>query len=212
MGGACNEEIFNRTVERVTESNFDLVIVSWSGVNRKWVYYKDPNVDDFTIVNREYTSGFKHSTREVQEYRKLYYAYFHNQYMALKSWLLQTIALAEFLENRNQPYVFIKGHENKLDQYKQVSYDPTVGFVNLSEHLKIILDLDSRPDYYVKDKLDTIQRLITQTRNYNWLNFDDLPLEQADVDLSDDNCHPGPESNRILTQQLISYCNTRQLL
>ena len=212
IGGCSNEEIFYKTIEHATATNFDLVVVMWSFIGRHWIYYSTPNIDDFTQINNGKLAGYNKNSSEVKAYSKLHYMYFNNQYINLKKWLLQIISLGQFFYSRQQPYVFIKSTENELKNFNKIQYNAIQGFTDMTNNIKELFDFDNLPDYYIEAKVKIIQNLIEQARNFNWLNFDQLSLTEFTIDRADDGQHPGPKSNKILCDNLISYCDQQQLI
>jgi len=212
VGGSSNNEIFDRVVGTTSSNSYDLVLVHWSEMSRRWIYHSNQNVDDFTIILTRYSVGHQCNTNEVQQYTRLYYTYFNNQYVNLKKWLCQVIALAGYLDSKNQPYVFIKGFENYISAFAHIEYVAGTGFKNLENSTKKFLDFDNRPDDYILRKIKEIQLLLDSARQLNWLNFDSLSFLDSRTDLSDDKSHPGIKSNLVLANQLIAYCDDNNLL
>lgn len=212
VGGSSNNEIFDRVVGATTSNSYDLVLVEWSEISRHWIYCLNQNIDDFTIINAGYPRGHQCNTSEVQQYARLHYTYFNNQYVNLKKWLYKVIALAGYLDSKNQPYVFIKGFENYVSAFAHIEYVAGTGFKNLENSTKKFLDFSNRPDDYILRKIKEIQLLLDSARQLNWLNFNSLSFFDARTDLSDDNMHPGIKSNLELANQLIAYCDNNNLL
>jgi len=210
IGGCSNDEIFLRSVEATVTTRFDLAIIMWSGLGRKWLYFNDKNIDDFTIINSGVIKGNQSQQEEAFAYAKLHYAYFNNQYMNLKNWLLQCIALANFFKNRDQPYVFAPGFRNLIDLFSKIEYDQ--GFINIDDTCKAALDFDNRPDDYIWKKVKVLQDLIVQTSQLDWLYFDGKNFNDSMVDRADDQEHPGILSNQKFYQQLVTYIDQRNLL
>jgi hypothetical protein len=205
IGGSSNEEIFNRVVCATASNSYDLVLVQWSELSRVWIYCATENIDDFTIINGNNPLGYRADMPEVRQYAKLYYTYFNNVYVNLKKWLCQILALAGYFVSKNQPYIFIKGFENYISEFNNINYNE--GFENLNSTVKHFLDFDNRPDDYLLKKIKHIQILLYEVQKLHWLNFDLLSFFDSTIDFADDRCHPGPDSNRLLTDQLISYCD-----
>ncbi len=205
MGGLSNSEIFFRTIEHTVNDKYDLTIVAWTSLSRMTIYYADQNVDTPTIVNPYTIGGFNSKDKILIDLAKIHYGYFNNYYMHLKHWLLQIISLANFLTNQQRSYVFVKGFENYLSDFFQVSYNETVKFSNVSEEIKSWLDFDNRPDNYIKDKVESIQTLISKVKALNWVNLDSASIFDSRVDVNQDGVHPGPLSNKTTYTQIVSY-------
>lgn len=211
-GGSSNQEIFNRVICATTSKSYNVIFVQWSEISRQWIYYSNQNIDNFTIINSRTPKGYLNNSSEVQQYTKLHYTYFNNQYVNLKRWLYQVLALAGYLDSKNQPYVFIKGFENYVSAFKKIEYVPAIGFKNLENSIKKFLDFDYRPDDYLLCKIKEIQLLLDSARQLNWVNFDSPSFIDAMTDVSDDNMHPGANSNLQLFNQLVEYCDNKNLL
>jgi hypothetical protein len=212
IGGCSNNEIFKRTIEATASQSFDLVIVMWSSTDRKWIYHSNNNVDDYTIINNGIPLGFNNHCAESKTYAKLHYTHFNNQYMNLKHWLIDSLALAKYFESIQQPYVFSKGFDNLISGIDCVTYCQGTGFTNISDTVKQMVDFDNQPDYYINEKIKILQNLINQNKNLNWIDFLDSGFFRHAVDISDDNMHPGIKSNQIFATRLIDHCREQQLL
>lgn len=210
VGGSSNEEIFYRTLENVSTQQYDLVIIMWSSVNRKWIYHNQNNVDDFTIINNLNLTGFNHSSPEVNKYANLHYRYFANEYIDLKRWLLQINALDRVLKNLNIPHIFIKGFENHLNSISSIKYES--GFIGTTDSVKEFLDFKNRPDDYILEKIYALQKLIDIIDQNCWLNFTSEAFADFQTDLADDLSHPGPIANQHLAKNLIDFCQLKKLL
>lgn len=212
IGGCSNDEIFYRCNEFIHSSQCDLVVVLWSNIGRKWIYFEDNNVDDFTIINNGRLAGVNCNHPGVIEYTKLHYSYFDNKFIEIKHWLLQTLSLASTLQELNLPFVFIKGFDNYINDLLSATVLPC-GF-DLSNGLKNILDFDHRPDYYIAEKLRSLKTLLDKTNQNYWLNFDTEAFTSScyQLDLADDQIHHGPKSNQKLFQDLVVHIEKRRLI
>jgi hypothetical protein len=211
IGGLSNDEIFFRSLETASQNNYRLVVIMWSEIDRKSIYYADNNVDDFTIINNGEPCGLNYTEAEVRTYSKLHYTYFNNHYIALKRWLLKIIALQNIFAHNNQPFLFIKGFENYLLDFSKVKYIDNA-FLMMSDDIKKMLDFDNRPDYYILEKIDIIKRLIQQINKSKWLNFHQASFFDMCIDSADDQKHPGLQTNQLLVDNLIEYIDNNNLL
>lgn len=202
IGGMSNHEIFLRTIEHTSTEHYDLVVVMWSEVSRHWVYCSKNNVDDFTILNSGTPKGFQSSVEYTNEYAKLHYSYFNNRYVCTKNWLLYCLALENFLKNKSIPYIFVKGFNNYINDFRNAEYDK--GFKSIN-NLKTLLDFDNRPDEYILKKITEIQNLIDLQDCNHWLNLFSLAFKDMTIDTADDSLHPGPKSNLNLTTDIIKF-------
>lgn len=211
VGGASNDEIFFRSIHALQSYDYFLSIVMWSEIGRKFVYFENNNIDDYTIINKGKPCGFLSDTQEAQDYSRLYYSYFNNQYIALKHWLLQIIVLQNLLCNKKQKFLFIKGFENYLSDFINVDYIQNK-FFSLSNNIKKITDFDNRPDYFIADKVNEIKKLIQKIDQSMWLNFHTTSFFDMLQDTADDLMHPGPATNQKLANGIIEYIDKRDLL
>ena len=202
IGGMSNNEIFLRTAAELATNSYDLVIVMWSQVGRHWVYDSNQNIDDFTIINNGERTGLNADSDYVKHYTKLHYSHFNNAYVNTKHWLLQCLALEKMLKYNNTPYVFIKGFDNYITELNNTSY--TDRFSNINK-LKPMLDFDNRPDYYIIQKLNVLKQLVVAQDQARWLNLHDLSFFNMTTDVADDKLHPGPDTNRLLANNLINF-------
>ena len=216
LPGCSNAEIFFRTVEEIsTCTDYDFVTVQWTSLHRLWVYHNDKNIDNYTMVNGTGIGGLHSDSDHVKMYQKLHHGYFGNQYVALKQWLLYTIALEVFLKSRDLKFVFIRGTENYLDTIPKISYNKDTGFENtvlkivddIPTYFDDMFDTKNNADDLIIEKLSDIQNLIKQSQSLTWLNFDSKPFTKLGPpdDRADDKSHPGPIANKNLCKQLTDY-------
>ena len=203
IGGMSNDEIFYRTIDSLTKTDCELVVIMWSELSRKWIYCSENNVDDFTIITNGSMGGIRPDSEYVQSYTKLHHVYFDNRYVALKHWLLQIIALQNIFENNDQSFVFIKGFENHILDFLEI--DINKDLFMLDKNIKKILDFDSRPDYFIIDKINVIKNLFNKIDKSKWINFDSKAFGDMKVDVADDQIHPGIITNKILSDYLIEH-------
>jgi hypothetical protein len=201
IGGMSNHEIFSRTVEAISNYSYNLVVVMWSEVSRYWTYCSEHNVDDFTILLPS-NKGLMSDRDFVKSYAQMHRAYFNNEYVKTKHWLLYCIALENCLKNQNIDFVFIKGFSNYVNDFNNVTYDS--GFTGVDK-IKKLLNFDQRPDDYILKKINEIKNLIQAQDDTRWLNLHGLSFKDMTVDLADDNMHPGPKSNLMLADTLINF-------
>jgi hypothetical protein len=210
IGGSSNDEIFYRTVELTADQLYDLVVIMWSQLGRKWVYFSEPNVDDFTIINPG-PKGLNCDSYAVKNLHKLYLTYFNNQYVALNNWLNQIICLQHYFKHKKQSYVFIKGFSNLIHDFDSVNYSKD-GFTDISDSLEKILNFDDNPDYRILDQIQKIKKLIQQIDLNNCIDFKNFDFHSSMIDLADDKAHPGTKTNLLLSRKLIEHINTYRLL
>jgi hypothetical protein len=206
LGGMSNDEIYYRCSEIILSYKFDLVVVMWSSIGRKWVYFEENNVDEYTIINYGHITGLNEDRSEVKKYTALHYSHFDNKFVEIKHWLIQSLSLAATLQHQNTPFIFIKGSDNYLSDILDAACNET-RFGNLSENLKTILDLDNRPDLYIIERLMSLKALADKNNQSYWFNFDKPAFfsEHYTLDLADDGVHLGKLSNQKLDDELQDY-------
>jgi hypothetical protein len=219
MGGCSNDEIFYRTIEHIGTGHYDLAIVMWSAIGRHWVYpSNERTIDDAVICNIKNPDKkdlifppFQQDSTEsiLKKYSVLHHAYFNNQYMNLKRWLLQCIALADIFKSRNQPYIFALGFSNLITSFKKIKYADGK-FIDLDNVCKETLHVNDNHYDYLVSKIKTIQDLIDQVEQLDWLNFGSAGFKK--IDESDDVVHPGMLSNKLMYEKFVTYIDQRKLL
>jgi hypothetical protein len=98
--------------------------------------------------------------------------------------------------------LFIKGVENYITTLNNASY--CNGFHNI-DGLKSMLDFDNRPDDYILIKLNVLKQLVGALDQTHWLNLATSSFCDMQTDLADDLAHPGRESNRKLSDNLVKF-------
>ena len=210
IGGMSNHEICLRTIDQCLNNQYDLVIVMWTSIGRLWVYYNENNVDDFTGMNPTHSFGLNSSGQSIDQLHKIYYSYFQNNYVEIKHWLLQAISLASFFKLRNQPYIFIKGFENFINDFSTVEYNN--GFTPCTKSLSDMLDFKNHPNDFILDKVNNIKNLLIENKKSNWINLHNESFRDLSEDLADDLSHPGPISNKKISSQIIQHIDNQRLL
>jgi hypothetical protein len=194
-GGCSNLEIFYRTTEQVTQhyNQFDCVIVQWSSLHRLWLYEGANNVDDTTIILPN-LCGHISNQKVANSIHKLYVGNYLNSYVELKHWLLLMVSLQKQIKFHKLNYIFSFGFENYLDSLNLFKHKTITDINDIPSSLKNLLDFDNRSDDYILTKLNELISL------YSMIDFDKCLLDLDSfynniVDMSDDNIHPGKESN-----------------
>jgi hypothetical protein len=210
IGGSSNEEIFYRTIELTSSQYYDLVVIMWSNLGRKWIYFSEPNIDDFTIVNPG-VAGLRSDSSEVKTFHRLYIDHFNNSYVSLKHWLEQIVCLQSYFKCKSQSCIFVKGFDNRISDFDNIIYSENK-FENISDEIKLLLNFDNNPDHILLNKVEIIQQLIKQVDLHNWIDFKRFNFFQSAVDQADDQLHPGPITNYNMSLDLIDHIRTRNLL
>ena len=215
IGGSPNNEIFLRTIDALVKNNYQygLVVIMWTSLSREWRYFDRNNVDDFLILHMDQISGFVPDAEcrwAANEYKKLHYSYFNNRYIDLKHWLLNVITLETVLKHNNINYVFSKAFGNLIHEFVSIEHNLN-RFVNINPAIKEILDFDNRPDDYMLEKIQDIQRLIHQLDQQNFIELHGPGFMQSAWDFADDGLHAGIQTNQAFAEKLIKHCSNFQL-
>jgi len=206
IGGSSNDAIFHRTIQNLATSRYDLVVVQWSGIDRYWAYLADDNIDNFTILNGGRPVGFRSDQKYVQDYGRLHYSYFNNQYMNLCHWLSKVISLESLLKSRKQPFIFVKGFDNYIkDLICCVGY----GHDRMSPELRGLLNFHNSPDHLIENRLEQLMALFLMIDPTVWANLNHNAFNDLSLDLSDDGEHPGPLANESLFWKIVTHCDRR---
>lgn len=213
IGGMPNEEIFYKTSEMISKEKFDLVIIMWTKFFRKWIYYSDDNIDDWTAINTSAgIFGHKADSAELRQITDLYYNHFNNEYIELKHWLIQIINLQNLCRQLNQPCIFIKGYENYLNDFINVSYAPNRGFSNI-ENISKLLNFSNSPDSYINDKINDIKSLINMIDHSPWVNlFSTAFSDDPDYSKGKKSLAYNIENNAKFADKIISHNLKNNLL
>ena len=211
IGGMSNAEIFHRSMAAIAHECYDLGIVMWTSVVRKWLYFADRNVDDYTVLNMNSAKGHRHNDWAVKEYQKLYYSFFCNHYVLLRELICQMIALECSFKQRSIPAVMFHDFDNNLSDIQNFCYQPDRGFENISLDFKKILDFDNRPDHYINEKLQQLRDLISGIDLDCWVDFADFRFSTSRVDRDVDGHHAGPRSHMALFERLKHHIDSRKI-
>jgi len=209
LGGMSNDEIFYRSIENTVESKPDIAIVMWSHIRRRWEYYSDNNVDDYTIMNTSCT-GHNDHLDEVHQFAKLGQVYFVNDYVNIKKWFCYSIALANYFKNNGIDYIFLRGFDNQIDELQGIFHRPdeNLNLASASENVRSMFDFTNRPDDYILKKVKELKSLYTATAKLNWVNLSSPSFTDMSFDFADDQIHPGKLSNKELYVILANYYET----
>lgn len=209
IGGMSNNEIFYRSIETTLESKPDIAIVMWSQINRRWEYYSDNNVDDFTIMNSS-CDAYNSHLDEVQQFAKLSQVYFVNTYVNIKKWFCYSIALANYFKNNDIDYIFLRGFDNHIDELYSIFQKPdeNLDITRSSDQIKRMFDFTNRPDDYIIKKVQELKTLYKTTSKLNWANLLSPSFHDMTCDFADDLSHPGRLSNEKIYAILNDYYET----
>lgn len=212
FGGMSNEEIYFRVLENIIHPNkFDLVIVMWSSLDRKWVYPSSNNIDNFTIINKPIPQGTQHTEWYAKKYAELYHKYFNNHYIHTKRFLLMMQSLGKVLDQMSVPYVFANAFDHQFKNLSEAKFND--GWENLTSFHKDMLNFDNEPDHRIEQKLFELQNIVNCIDKKKFIEFETFSfMYSCASDLADDGAHLGPKSNQLLANKIISHIDQWQLL
>jgi len=208
IGGSSNDEIFYRCLDSILTCKPDLVVIMWSCISRRWEYFSNNNIDDFTILNNVNTKGFCADTTAAVEFAKLRLTYFNNMYVNFKKWLCYAIYLDAFLKTNQIDYIFLKGFDNEtseLSRMFQMIQENHFDLTLFSDSIRTMFDHENRPDEFIIQKANELKLLYSTAKNLNWANFEDKSFLELKEDTADDRIHPGILTNQKLYIILSNY-------
>lgn len=97
--GGSNDYIFRTALEESLKDQYDLVVVQWSSVDRREIWYRGKP------ISISPSSGWL-SNPELKGWIKQYYVQFHDDELRLRAWLSQVVALQEYFKQQQQNFVF----------------------------------------------------------------------------------------------------------
>lgn len=97
--GGSNDYIFRTALEESLRTQYDLVVVQWSSIDRReiWFHGKPISISP--------SSGWL-SNPELKGWIRQYYLQFHDDELRLQSWLSQAVALQEYFKMQGQKFIF----------------------------------------------------------------------------------------------------------
>lgn len=203
IGGMSNLEIFKRSIHKIIEIKPDLVVVMWSDLHRLWCYTNHlfGNIDNFTII-RPNLKGWQSKLKEIANFKDIYSKIFTNNYVAFRDWLLYIYGLQNLLKQHNIPFIFLRGFSNNLQDWITIDKN---NLSKSSNFIKETLDFENNPDYYMIEKIDSLNNIINVIDKLNWVNFYTPSFVEIAIDRADDNAHPGKLSNKKMANEFIDY-------
>jgi len=219
IGGCSNKEIFYRTIDEITKTQYDFCIVQWSSLHRLWLYESENNIDDESQI-LPFVSGKITHKDEATQLHKIITSYYSNSYVALKHWLLDQISLQNFFEKNNIKYVFLRGFPNYADKLEEICKKESlyknqilkpISKVFIPDPIKNILCFDDNPDYYLQEKIQNLLTLYTNIDKRFCIGYNtntnryglDVDTYELENDLADDGMHPGEKTNQIIANKLL---------
>jgi hypothetical protein len=180
-GGFSNEEILNKTCKEIAINSYELVIIQLTSTQRKWFYRAD-NPFEFCLAH-----GANTHNKTEQEMFNYFRVYFNNELIEIENTLSMLILIQNYLLEKNIPLILING-------------------ANFVHCLQQLLD---RPEKYCQERIPSdvwelkgilyakeLHRLASSVDLNCFANLD-TSLKTLQIDLADDNHHPGVQSNIV---------------
>lgn len=153
-------------------------------------------------INNDYTyRDIVYAKKELQKFTDTYHILNHD-YNNLLTLINYSSILTELSKNKTQ-LIFINGlvpwtkEITTLDTLQNMS-------INLSKYTKEILEFESRSDDELIEFFTTLNIALMNLNKSLWINmFDSLYTQQ--IDLGNDNAHPGPKSHALYAEMIIKY-------
>ena len=198
-GGQSNQKILLKTCTEISKqkTKYDLIIVQWSSLfrlnlNIGYSIYEDPA--NFSIL------GTTDQHKKFKSFWSTWCNNFLHPRIEILEWFSQIILLGNFLKNQNIPYVFVKGHDNFLNDLNKKNW-------KLSSHefkSKVLL-FDNYPDWEVDEIYSEMLLLYDIIKQNNWLNLFTGAWNDEIIDRAEDGLHAGPMSHNNYYKSLENY-------
>ncbi len=212
VGGLSSDEVFYRVIAEVEQNEYDLVLILWVPLGRKWAYFSDDNIDDFTIMNNGDVTGFNKDLSAGRKYATLHYAYFNNEYINVHQYLSQLLMLQNYFKAKNTPLIMYRYTWDFIKDLLAVGYSEESGFTDLSDRLKEILDFNNRPDDYILKKINVLKLFIEKIDRSVWIDFENFEFFTQTIDRQLDGFHAGPITHDIFFKILLSKLKEKKLI
>lgn len=180
-GGFSNEEILNKVCKELAINSYELVIIQLTSTQRKWFYRAD-NPFEFCLAQ-----GANARNKTEQEMVNYFRVYFNNALIEIENTLATLVLIQNYLLEKHIPLILINGM-NFVDSLNQL--------LDRSERYC----QESMPNNVWGHKEKSYAKELHRLASCVDLNcFANLhrSLIQLQIDLADDNQHPGVQSNLL---------------
>jgi len=195
VSGYDNSGIFLNAVSEFTATNYDLILIQITALNRVVV---SPTFEGSYVITR-YNSSSIFYNMDDEEYQKFYKSFtkLNNDFEHWKRLILIIKSLQNFI-NQGYNIKIING---------LMEWDQSFFTTDDSNFAKNILDFHMLPDKLIQKGLDIIN-LDKKLINLNhWINpFDSMRKMQIDTVLKSDQ-HPGPKTHKLVADLILSKLN-----
>jgi hypothetical protein len=212
-GGATNFEIFQRSVDAMSNYNIRHLFVSWTEIYRykfscgleKYstdVYWglnsptADIGINPDIVFTKEYLANIKNR----------FFALHHDHYQILQI-LRFTHSLSQLAKKIGIKIYFINCLLPWDKNYFQPIASPTRLPSDTTQYTQKLLNSDTRNDTDFFDIYDQIHIEYQKSQGLgecNWLNLDQSYRQNFYIDTGNDNLHPGVDSNKKFAKYLIN--------
>jgi len=180
-GGYSNEEIMRQAIKHVVLDRFDLVLIQFTSTQRKWFFRAD---DPFDFVLAHGTNSQNIKEKEMSDFFRVY---FNNELVETEKILSSFILVQQYLKEKGIPLIAINGSNFG----KQI--------ISLRQDAEKFCRTMISPQAWANNGLqyaNELERLAKLIDIENFLALD-KSLGELQVDVAEDNMHPGQQSNLL---------------
>jgi hypothetical protein len=209
--GSSNHEIFLRTLRALDQTNYDMIVVQWSALQRHWF---EPGLDRYYIC-----AGNSNDFLEDWQYNDIYLSKsqrknFYDTLTMLTGDYRASLDVALFCKTLislrpNTQILFVNG---LLPWTKEIIFPPKSPFdINktFSNFTKDMLEVDTLGDHEILKWFYKLHNEIAPTIK-NWVNIDNSWKKNM-IDVATEGHHPGPKSHIWLADQIQNFLIDQKL-
>jgi|694.fasta_scaffold06750_24 hypothetical protein len=205
LRGNTNYNIFITALNQLLYSTADKLFVQWTSLNRLWLY---PGPDTTISLSHTIVDDYKYrdlffSKKDLQKVTDIYHLLNHDYHNLLE--LINYSKILESVAKEKTQLVFING---LVPWTKEINDMSTVTdySTKLSKYSKEILEFDGRDDQELDKFFIELNYKINRLQHNQWVNIFES-LSELQVDVGNDNQHPGPSSHKLYATNIINYLN-----
>ena len=150
MGGASNARIFHDTIEYLSTSTPDVLIIGWSSIARDMLHLSDGQ-RLIVAPHRCFTEETGLDRKDVQEF---YYKHLFNEFVIFRNTLNYMIHIQEFCKLKNIKLLYFRSvmsvELNSLEEIAEKAYmvrtDADIKTQGIKSNVKILQNLISKLD------------------------------------------------------------------
>ena len=206
--GSSNLEIFLRTLKKINETKYDLIIIQWSALRRHWF---EPGIDRFYICAG---NPDDHKENWIFENQNIYIdkkqrKKFSDMLTMLSGDYRDLLDLCCFMSTLQNLCSQVGTKILYLNGLLPWTPDLLVSMAdldmskNMSPFTKSMLEFDFKDDDEIRFYHENLRKKIAPTEKY-WINMFDSWSKFYYVDTGDLGHHPGPKSHSLIAEKVIS--------